>query len=88
MFKRTFQKTAGSLFYQPQRAILQKLKSPAPVLTGNAKHISWLKLFGGVMAFNTATFGLARYKDDFGIVDITWGLMFLIPNSILLFNRR
>jgi steroid 5-alpha reductase family enzyme len=44
-------------------------------------------LFGGVMAFNTINFVIAKLKKDMSIVDITWGLMFTIPNGILLWNR-
>jgi len=39
------------------------------------------------MAFNTINFFIAKLKDDLSIVDITWGLMFTIPNGILLWNR-
>jgi len=51
------------------------------------EYISWWTLYGAVMAFNTINFFIAKFKDDLSIVDITWGLMFTIPNGILLWNR-
>jgi steroid 5-alpha reductase family enzyme len=90
LLKRTFQPSNSLVFFSPFRRkfSLMNFKTPPAVLTGSAKNISWLKLFGGVMAFNTLTFAAASHLDDFGIVDITWGLMFLIPNTMLMYNRR
>ena len=48
------------------------------------KKTPWIYLFGSVMSFNTVNFGIAKYLDDFSIVDIAWGPMFIIPNAILL----
>lgn len=48
---------------------------------------SWGVLFGLVMIFNTFNFVIAKIKDDLSIVDITWGLMFIIPNAALMFHR-
>ena len=52
-----------------------------------SSQLSWWILFGLVMAFNTFNFIIAKLKDDLSIVDITWGLMFIIPNGALMFHR-
>lgn len=44
-------------------------------------------LFGSVMAFNTVVYLLALLKNDLSIVDITWGIMFLIPNCVVAYHR-
>jgi steroid 5-alpha reductase family enzyme len=44
-------------------------------------------LFGFVMIFNTLNFILAKILDDLSIVDITWGIMFIVPNATLLLHR-
>lgn len=40
------------------------------------------------MAFNSVNFLVARHINDLSIVDITWSLMFLIPNAMLMYDRR
>ena len=52
------------------------------------EQLSWWVLFGGVITFNTLNYGLALILDDLSIVDITWGLMFLIPNGMLMYARK
>lgn len=49
--------------------------------------IPWYQLFGAVMTFNTFNYFIALYLNDLSIVDITWSLMFLIPNGIILWDR-
>lgn len=39
------------------------------------------------MLFNTFVFLYSQIIDDLSIVDITWGLMFIIPNSVLVYHR-
>lgn len=39
------------------------------------------------MCFNTVIFCIAKYLDDLSIVDITWGVMFLIPNAAIIIHR-
>ena len=49
---------------------------------------TWLQMFGGVMVFNTFNFLIGYYAlNDVSIVDIGWGLMFLIPNSMILSQK-
>ena len=45
-------------------------------------------MFSAVIGFNTLNYFLALYLDDLSIVDITWGLMFLIPNGMLMYAKR
>ena len=46
---------------------------------------TWWQLYGAVMVFNTFNFVIAYFcLNDCSIVDITWGLMFIIPNALLL----
>jgi steroid 5-alpha reductase family enzyme len=40
------------------------------------------------MAFASVNYAIARSLDDLSIVDITWSLMFLIPNAMILYQRR
>ena len=48
---------------------------------------TWNQLFLGVMIFNTCIYILGYFiLKDISIVDITWGVMFLIPNSMLLWQ--
>ena len=42
----------------------------------------------GVLGFNTVVACVAHYRDEMGIVDITWGMMSVIASSIILFMRR
>jgi len=49
---------------------------------------NWGMLLASVMVFNTLNFLICYFCiNDLSIVDITWGLMFTIPNFILLFDR-
>ena len=49
---------------------------------------NWGMLFSAVMIFNTLNFLICYFCiNDLSIVDITWGLMHLIPVYILLFDR-
>jgi hypothetical protein len=63
------------------------VSSDSSVLGVCSSQLSWWVLFGLVMAFNTFNFVIAKLKDDLSIVDITWGLMFIIPNAALMFHR-
>lgn len=46
----------------------------------------WL-VFGVLMSFNTFVFLIARFIDDLSIVDISWGIMFIIQNAVVLAYR-
>lgn len=49
---------------------------------------NWGMLFLFVQLFNTVIYLIGYFcLNDISIVDITWGLMFLIPNYLLLFDR-
>jgi len=49
---------------------------------------NWGMLFASVMSFNTVLYFVCYFcLGDLSVVDITWGLMFLIPNYIILFDR-
>lgn len=39
------------------------------------------------MIFASLNFIIACYLDDISIVDITWGLMFIVPNAIIIYHR-
>ena len=52
-----------------------------------SEQLAWWKLYGFVMVFNTLNFALAKYLNDLSIVDITWGIMFTIPNAILIMHK-
>lgn len=49
--------------------------------------LSWGSLFGSVMAFNSVNYLIALCLDDLSIVDITWGIMHMIPNALLAYHR-
>ena len=49
---------------------------------------TWIQLYGSVLLFNSSFFPLGYFfLNDISIVDILWGLMFLIPNGLLLTNQ-
>lgn len=49
---------------------------------------NWLQLYTVILMFNTIAFFICYFGlNDISIVDILWGLMFIIPNGILLANR-
>lgn len=58
--------------------------TPAAV---EAAPLGWWAQFGCVMAFNTLVYLLALCKDDLSIVDISWGIMFIIPNAAIAYHR-
>lgn len=49
--------------------------------------LGWWIQFGFVMAFNTVVYLIALCKDDLSIVDISWGVMFIIPNAAIAYHR-
>ena len=49
--------------------------------------LPWSSLFGAVMAFNSCVYLLAVLLDDLSIVDITWGIMHIIPNALVTYHR-
>ena len=49
--------------------------------------LGWWTQFGFVMAFNTVVYLIALCKDDLSIVDISWGIMFIIPNAAIAYHR-
>lgn len=49
---------------------------------------TWMQLLTCVLLFNSSFFPFCYFcLNDISIVDILWGLMFLIPNGILLANK-
>ena len=49
---------------------------------------NWGNLYLAVLAFNTVNFVIAYFVlNDLSIVDITWGIMFIIPNGILVLDK-
>ena len=66
---------------------IPKMKKGFSTSLTKEKKVPWLYLFGSVMSFNAVNFGIAKYLDDFSIVDIAWGPMFIIPNAYLLIKR-
>lgn len=49
---------------------------------------NWGMLYAAVMVFNTFNFIIAYFVlNDLSIVDITWSIMFLIPNTILVLDK-
>lgn len=64
----------------------QAAKAKPTILGMN--EMSWGELFLCLLAFNTVVFVISFFiMDDLSIVDITWPLMFLIPNAFLLAKR-
>ena len=48
---------------------------------------TWNILFAGVQAFNFVIFVLGYFiLKDISIVDIVWGLLFIIPNAMLMWQ--
>ena len=48
---------------------------------------TWNMLFAGVQAFNLLVFILGYFiLGDISIVDIVWGILFIIPNAMLMWQ--
>jgi len=57
-------------------------------VTNQVQLPTYYEMYAAVIGFNTLVYLLALKLDDLSIVDITWGLMFIIPNGMIAYARR